>query len=102
MSVGVAEEERVGVGVEQRVKCPHCDREYKPGYIGAHIRRKHNTFGGQSGRVRSRKKRPATNDHQAVEVLQVPKIPNPKFKVLPFIVLEDQDGNMWLAERMER
>jgi hypothetical protein len=40
------------------------------------------------------------NHSQAVEVFQPPPKPAaPKFKVLPFLVLEDQDGGQWLAEK---
>jgi hypothetical protein len=85
-------------------KCPHCGKSYASVYLwGDHMRKAHGIWGGKTGRLRKKGMPPRpTNNSQAVEVFNPPKPTAPKFKVLPFIVLEDQDGHMWLAERMER
>ena len=81
--------------------CPKCGIIYAPVYLwGEHMRKAHGIYGGRTGRVRKKGMPKRVNHSQAVEVFQPPPKPAaPKFKVLPFLVLEDQDGGQWLAEK---
>lgn len=83
----------------EKEACPECDKKYAPVYLSEHKRKAHGIYGGKTGRIR---KKGMPKQTQAVEVFKAIKPAALKFKVLPFIVLEDQDGVMWLAERMER
>jgi hypothetical protein len=82
-------------------QCPECGGLYASAYLSTHMRKAHGIYGGASGRIRKKGMpvRTPVNHSQAVEVFTPPKPSVPKFKVLPFLVLEDQDGGQWLAEK---
>lgn len=65
-----------------RELCPECGREFSALYLSTHRRRAHDV---RSGRW------PARSRLDGVE---------PKFRVVPFMVLEDDSGGIWLAERI--
>jgi hypothetical protein len=72
-----------------RQACPECGKKLK--HVGMHMKNVHGIAGGLSGRV-----------HKSRNGAK----PEPTFKtrgftrVEEFIVLEDDDGGMWLAEKI--
>jgi hypothetical protein len=97
----------------EKQPCSECGRSYQVPYLYHHLRRAHGIFGGRSGTLRRDKR---SKRQKAAPV--VPEVVEPskalvstnghvaapgaglKFKVMPFVVLEDQNGGTWLAERL--
>lgn len=93
-----------------RFPCGICDKSYPKPHLFQHRREKHGVYGGESGRTRSdrRSQAQATLNGQrrstAVALVEAPapaKPVKPSFKVLPFLVLEDQDGRRLIAEYLD-
>lgn len=105
-------------------QCPRCGKTYGIPYLYHHLRRQHGVFGGATGikrrlppppkkkvsevrKVATLPPLPPTPASRALAVLTtngagVPDVPGAglRFTVMPFVVLEDQDGGTWLAERI--
>jgi hypothetical protein len=100
-------------GVGEKAKCPHCHKEFAVNYMSSHWRRTHNIYGGKSGRPKNALRTKvathsiAPTDAAFIErVHDLPEVSRPRnqkqsFKVMPFVVLEDQDGGLWVAEKMK-
>lgn len=91
-----------------RVSCPQCGKSLATtAAVGAHLRAQHGIYGGLSGRTRGDNAgRPTLAMREAekptAELVAAPgrgaRNGSTRFKVTAFLVLQDQDGNMWLAE----
>jgi hypothetical protein len=74
---------------QRKETCEHCGGKYVPKYIGTHMRRIHGIAGGISGKPRSKALVPTTKAQ-----------PVGLFRRTPFIILEDGEGEFWIAEPM--
>ena len=75
----------------EKVNCDVCNKPFVVGYIATHKRRQHGVYGGRSGRVHHRTR---TNGTQ-------PKPTFAGFKAVEgMIILQDNEGGMWLAEKI--
>lgn len=74
-------------------ECPECGKPIAVSYIGTHRRTKHGVRqrASKNGAVTQ----PAKTKRQASKRLHVPG-----YTVLPFIVLQDENGDMWIAEKI--
>jgi hypothetical protein len=84
--------------VDDKVKCDRCGRPFAARYIHTHMRREHNIYGGASGRRRS-----TAPPKPKSEIVVVPKAPAPnerRFTQLEMVVLEDEQGSIWIAEKI--
>jgi hypothetical protein len=70
----------------KKVTCDVCGKPFVIGYIGTHKRKQHGIAGGRSGKARRRNgTQPAFSGLKHVEDM---------------ILLQDDEGNMWIAERI--
>jgi hypothetical protein len=72
----------------RKVECDVCHRQLAFQYINTHKRRIHGIF--------------VRRGYMGATLPAVVEKPVEKrtFKIMPFIVLEDQDGAIWIAEKM--
>jgi hypothetical protein len=70
-----------------KVTCDICKKPFVAGYIGTHKRVQHGVAGGRTGKVRRRNgTQPTFSGLKHVEDM---------------ILLQDDEGNMWIAERIK-
>ena len=79
----------------KRITCDLCGRTFAPGYFQAHRRRSHGIRGGKTGIPRVRKI--PTSELTAIAGSNGVVL---RFRVTEFVVLIDQNGQLWVAERL--
>ena len=91
----------------EKSECPYCKRPFATAYLQTHVRRQHKIYGGLTGRPRRKVSEDFSvptlhpeNGNAPAIVVPTPPAQKPSFKVVDFLVLEDQDGGLWLAERL--
>jgi hypothetical protein len=81
--------------------CAECGKFFK--YPLQHARSVHGRYRRRAKAIVAMQENAATARH-ALEVQRVAGngsgSPPSKFRVLPFVVLEDQDGHVWIAEKI--
>lgn len=84
--------------------CPGCDKQLRKPYLYTHMREVHGIFGGESGTTRPGLRKPvAAAEYVRPDEITVPIKTNasPRFKVLDSMkVLVDQDGALWIGEKI--
>ena len=70
-----------------RSQCPECDKWVADTYLPTHMRKYHRPEGELV---------PVPMNHTKQKGSQL----NPTFKVMPFVVLEDGNGGLWIAEKI--
>ena len=86
-----------------RQRCEHCNREFSYQYYWNHMRKFHGEYGGYSGAERMKQSRRNGNPEAVAMLTRETKEPERetrKFTVMPFVVLEDDNGGLWIAERL--
>ena len=88
--------------IGEKVECDVCHQKFVKAYISTHRRRAHSIYKtkrpNRDALVRVVPKR----GQYGGATLPTPELIEPGFKVLnDFIILEDQDGGIWLAERIK-
>lgn len=78
--------------------CPECGKEFFPSGWGAHRRGAHGIEGTARTTVRSRER--AADSTPVVIKTPTRRRPNHNFKQLPYLVLEDEKGGIWIAEKI--
>lgn len=86
-------------GLTGRVKCKECGKQYARGYIGEHLRSEHGIYGGLTGVTRADMTKAGAGE--LVPVITPTPTPEPlTFEIAPIVVLLDNKGGIWHAERV--
>lgn len=84
-----------------QVPCSVCGKPYSPTYIAQHERAQHRIYRRNRKAPTSREAPPQVH-YGAIEVRSEPVNTEPRFRVVPMMVLENEaDGSIWIAERIK-
>lgn len=87
------------------IRCEICGRMFSARHYGTHKRKQHGIYGGVTGRVRRQPDTQTPTTAVAPATVTTERIngmiTDHHFRALSqFVVLEDNDGGLWLAERI--
>jgi biotin operon repressor len=89
--------------------CRVCGKPFTEKYVYTHERRMHNYRGGKTGKVRRNPSETPVGEvidfrppstQTAAPLISPNGATKQAFTALPFVVLEDQDGALWIAEKI--
>lgn len=86
--------------MSEKHRCDVCGRFYARYYLYDHRRKAHGIYGGASGRPRQQSKAKPTTSLVAINE-KAPNGDRSTFRLVEgFVLLQSNDGALWLAERI--